>query len=107
MRLTPRPPSEFNDDNIFVMGSKRTEVASVDVESGSGAVSGPAFIRLTGDTGSLTRPSMLSSRQLRPPRVGDEVTVDHVRKVPLQTAHGLFVGLARFPLPVHVGLSVG
>jgi hypothetical protein len=54
MRLTPRPPSEFNDDNIFVMGSKRTEVASVDVESGSGAVSGPAFIRLTGDTGSLT-----------------------------------------------------
>src|SRR6266540_2485050 len=45
----------------------------------------------------LTRPSMLSSRQLRPPRVGDEVTVDHVRKVPLQTANGLFVGLARFP----------
>jgi hypothetical protein len=54
----------------------------------------------------LTRPSMLSSRQLRPPRVGDEVTVDYVRKVPLQAAHGLFVGLARFPLPSHVGLSV-
>jgi hypothetical protein len=57
--------------------------------------------------GPVTRPSMLSSGQLRPPRVGDEVTVDHVRKVPLQTAHGLFVGLARFPLPIHVGLSVG
>jgi hypothetical protein len=54
MRHTPRPPSEFNDDNIFVMGSRHAEVAGVDVESGSGVVSGPAFIRLTGDTGSLT-----------------------------------------------------
>jgi hypothetical protein len=53
----------------------------------------------------VTRPSMLSSRQLRPPRVGDEVAIDHARKLPLQTAHGLFVGLARFPLPIHVGLS--
>ena len=62
----------------------------------------------------LTRPSMLSSRQLRSPRVGDEVTVDHVRKVPLQTAHGLFVGLAPGrsrcssgrPRPAVVGLRV-
>jgi hypothetical protein len=41
MRLTPEaaeaaePANEFNDENIFVMGSTQTEVAGVDVESGS------------------------------------------------------------------------
>lgn len=35
-----------------------------------------------------------------------EVTVDHVRQVPLQAAHGFLVGLARLPLASHVGLRL-
>src|SRR6266545_2631761 len=54
----------------------------------------------------VTRPSMLSSGQLSPPRVGQEVPVDDVRELSLETPHGLLVGLPRLPLPGHVRLSL-